>query len=87
VIQAIIDLAHGMGLKVAAEGVETDQQLETLRNLGCDHIQGYLLSRPVSAVEAEAFLSRDTQSLLRLSQQIQGGEVADEPQPAERPNR
>lgn len=70
VIQAIIDLAHGMGLKVVAEGVETETQFQTLCRLGCDNIQGYLLSRPVTGTEAEAFLSRDNQSLLRLSEQV-----------------
>lgn len=71
VIQAIIDLAHGMGLKVVAEGVETETQFQTLCRLGCDNIQGYLLSRPVTGSEAEAFLSRDNQSLLRLSEHVQ----------------
>jgi diguanylate cyclase (GGDEF)-like protein len=81
VIQAIVDLAHGMGLKVVAEGVETELQLQTLRELGCDAIQGYLLSRPVSAADAEAFLERDSESLHQLSRQIQGS-PADEPIPA-----
>jgi diguanylate cyclase (GGDEF)-like protein len=71
VIQAIIDLAHGMGLKVVAEGVETEHQLTTLRTLGCDRIQGYLLSRPVPAKQAEAFFSSSTVSLLELNRQIQ----------------
>jgi diguanylate cyclase (GGDEF)-like protein len=71
VIQAIIDLAHGMGLKVVAEGVETEQQLESLRNLGCDNIQGYLLSRPIPAAEAEVFLYNGTDSLLQLNRQLQ----------------
>ncbi len=70
VIQAIIDLAHGMGLKVVAEGVETEQQLETLRKLGCDSIQGYLLSRPIPADEAQAFFATASSSLLHLSRQL-----------------
>jgi len=71
VIQAIIDLAHGMGLKVVAEGVETEHQLITLRGLGCDSIQGYLISRPVEAGEASRFLTGNTESLLQLNRQIQ----------------
>lgn len=71
VIQAIIDLAHGMGLKVVAEGVETELQLETLRALKCDNIQGYLLSRPVPADEAKLFLHDGTESLLQLNRQVQ----------------
>ncbi|MEO5924246.1 MAG: EAL domain-containing protein [Bryobacteraceae bacterium] len=82
VIQAIIDLAHGMGLKVVAEGVETEHQLQTLRGLGCDHIQGYLLSRPLPSAEAEPFLHNGTASLLQLNRQIQS--TADVPAPIAR---
>ncbi len=49
IVIAIIGMAHNMGLKVIAEGVETDQQLTFLRELNCDDIQGYLFSPPVSA--------------------------------------
>jgi diguanylate cyclase (GGDEF)-like protein len=76
VIQAIIDLAHGMGLQVVAEGVETEQQLQTLSELGCDNIQGYLVSRPIPAKEAETFLHNGTESLLRLNRQIQDASPA-----------
>lgn len=47
IVQAIIGMAHTLKLKVVAEGVETPQQLEFLREHGCDFIQGYLLSRPL----------------------------------------
>ncbi|MDP3813779.1 bifunctional diguanylate cyclase/phosphodiesterase [Pseudomonas sp.] len=47
IVQAIIGMAHTLKLKVVAEGVETSQQLEFLREHGCDFIQGYLLSRPL----------------------------------------
>ena len=50
-VNAIIAMAHGLGLKVVAEGVETKQQLELLAEQGCDFAQGYLFSRPVSAEE------------------------------------
>jgi PAS domain S-box-containing protein/diguanylate cyclase (GGDEF)-like protein len=46
-VQTIISLAHNLGLKVIAEGVEEEQQAEHLRLLHCDQIQGYLISRPV----------------------------------------
>jgi len=48
---AIINMAHSLRLKVIAEGVETQEQLEFLRMHGCDDIQGYLLSKPVPADE------------------------------------
>jgi diguanylate cyclase len=47
IVRATIDLAHNLGLRVVAEGVETLASLERLRTLGCDEIQGYLLGRPV----------------------------------------
>jgi diguanylate cyclase (GGDEF)-like protein/PAS domain S-box-containing protein len=47
IVQAIITMAHALGHKVIAEGVETELQLACLRDLDCDLMQGYLLSRPV----------------------------------------
>ena len=47
IVAAVVDLAHALGLDVVAEGVETERQLAILRQLGCDHAQGYLFSRPV----------------------------------------
>ena len=49
IVKAIIDLAHALGLSVTAEGIETEQQLATLRELSCDVAQGYLLGRPMLA--------------------------------------
>ena len=49
IAQATTALAHGLSLVVTAEGVESEGQLEFLRNIGCDQVQGYLLSRPVPA--------------------------------------
>jgi diguanylate cyclase (GGDEF)-like protein len=48
-VMAIIMLAHNLRLKVFAEGVETEEQLDLLHRLGCDEWQGYLYSKPVSA--------------------------------------
>jgi PAS domain S-box-containing protein/diguanylate cyclase (GGDEF)-like protein len=53
-VEAIITVAHGLGLRVVAEGVETTAQLELLRDLGCDAVQGYLLSRPTTRTALRA---------------------------------
>jgi EAL domain-containing protein (putative c-di-GMP-specific phosphodiesterase class I) len=52
-VQAIISLAHSLRLKVVAEGVETAEQLQRLRELGCDQYQGFLMSAAVEAQEIE----------------------------------
>jgi EAL domain-containing protein (putative c-di-GMP-specific phosphodiesterase class I) len=54
---AVINLAHSLGLKVVAEGVETEPELRCLMALGCDLAQGYLISRPIPAGEVAAFLT------------------------------
>ena len=51
IVMATIRLAHAMNLSVIAEGVETEQQRDFLLKYGCDVLQGYLYSRPVSADE------------------------------------
>ncbi len=56
IVAMIVSLAHTLGLKVIAEGVEDDEQVRLLRDLGCDQIQGYLVSRPVPAHELERIL-------------------------------
>jgi len=57
-IDAIITLAHGLRMKVVAEGVETDVQFNYLHSRGCDEAQGYWLCKPVSADEARDFMAR-----------------------------
>jgi EAL domain-containing protein (putative c-di-GMP-specific phosphodiesterase class I) len=58
IVAMIVSLAHTLGLKVIAEGVEDDEQVRLLKDLGCDQIQGYLVSRPVPPLEIEALLRR-----------------------------
>jgi len=57
-IRAIIAMAHSLELSVVAEGVESPEQLEYLRQQGCDYLQGFLLGRPMPAEEYQTFLSR-----------------------------
>jgi diguanylate cyclase (GGDEF)-like protein len=57
VVRMLVDLAAGLGLQVTAEGVETEEQLELLRSLGCPFGQGYLLGRPAPYVAGVAALS------------------------------
>ena len=57
VIQAIIDMAHAIGSKVVAEGAETKEQVDALRDMKCDYIQGYYFSKPLSEEEFEALLN------------------------------
>jgi diguanylate cyclase (GGDEF)-like protein/PAS domain S-box-containing protein len=56
IVNAIISLADSLGLKTIAEGVETEGQLAFLREQGCDEVQGYYYSQPLSADEFEAFM-------------------------------
>jgi len=58
ITKAIITMAHSLGLKVIAEGVENRQQLAFLAENGCDEVQGYLLSRPVAAGDLVGSMKR-----------------------------
>jgi EAL domain-containing protein (putative c-di-GMP-specific phosphodiesterase class I) len=60
---SIISLARHLKLKVIAEGVETDEQLDYLRHYGCDEIQGYLFSPPVASDKFEQILRQERVSL------------------------
>ncbi len=61
---AIIAMARGLKMEVVAEGVETDEQLSLLRELGCDKIQGYRCSKPLTEKEfiwwMDSSLSKET---------------------------
>ncbi len=59
--EAIIVMAHKLGLKVIAEGVESETQLKLLSDSGCDYAQGHLFSKPVPPDEFEALLKRSEQ--------------------------
>jgi diguanylate cyclase (GGDEF)-like protein len=55
---AIVSMAHALGMLVVAEGVETEQQLRILQSLSCDEIQGYFIARPVPPEEVPELLRR-----------------------------
>lgn len=69
IARVIISMAHGLGLKVIAEGVETEAQCDILRASVCDEIQGYLYSKPLSTQDMEKLFGENRQlppHLLRL---------------------
>ena len=57
IVKSTIELAHTLGLKVVAEGVESEAVLKTLQDLGCDVVQGYLISRPIPGENMAQWLS------------------------------
>ena len=58
IVKAIIQMANSLGFKTIAEGVETDAQLDFLKEQGCEEVQGYLFSKPLVAAELETFVRR-----------------------------
>jgi EAL domain-containing protein (putative c-di-GMP-specific phosphodiesterase class I) len=56
IIKAVVALAGSLGMTTVAEGVETQEQLSVVRDLGCDRVQGYIFSNPLSAEAARALL-------------------------------
>ncbi len=59
IIEAIINMAHNLGMRVVAEGVETENQHHLLGQLGCDCFQDYYLARPVDLSSLDLSLSRE----------------------------
>jgi diguanylate cyclase len=57
IVRSTIDLAHGLGLKVTAEGVEKADAFQLLAAMGCDNIQGYLIAKPMPLAELMAFFA------------------------------
>jgi EAL domain-containing protein (putative c-di-GMP-specific phosphodiesterase class I) len=57
IVRTIIQLGHNLGLRVVAEGVETEPQREVLRHLGCDYAQGYFYAPPMTAEAAQRLLA------------------------------
>jgi EAL domain-containing protein (putative c-di-GMP-specific phosphodiesterase class I) len=64
IVSAIVAMARSLNIQVVAEGIETWQQLEILRNMGCSLAQGFLFARPCSAADALRYLKVEPMDLL-----------------------
>ncbi len=64
IIDSIISLSHSLGMSVVAEGVEDELQLKTLKQLGCDDIQGFYYAKPLTADQVKQFLDKKGEHLL-----------------------
>ena len=59
IVRSVVELAKTLGLTCIAEGIETDDDLAQIRDLGCDVAQGFLIAQPLSAADAERLISYD----------------------------
>ncbi|MCC0632872.1 GGDEF domain-containing protein [Clostridioides sp. ZZV14-6045] len=59
VVESVIELSRRLGMKVIAEGIEEVEQVHFLRSIGCDYVQGYVFSKPLSISEFEEFTYND----------------------------
>jgi diguanylate cyclase (GGDEF)-like protein len=67
IVESVISMAHKLNLQVVAEGVEVEKQVELLREMSCDVIQGYYYSKPLSADKIGGFLEEYSKSLQKVS--------------------
>jgi EAL domain-containing protein (putative c-di-GMP-specific phosphodiesterase class I) len=67
IVKAIATLAHNLKMEVVAEGVESERQLEQLRMLRCEYVQGYLFSRPLDNKEMRNVLRHSRDDLISYS--------------------
>jgi len=72
IVEALVGLGHTMGLRVLAEGVETSEELEALRRLGCDELQGFVLTRPQSVAALEAMAGQSHGALMWQGSSLRG---------------
>jgi diguanylate cyclase (GGDEF)-like protein/PAS domain S-box-containing protein len=70
IVDIIVVLAKNMGLKVIAEGVETERQLSHLQGIGCQSAQGYYFAKPMSVDDTNAFLIKTLNSTLHIPQSV-----------------
>jgi EAL domain-containing protein (putative c-di-GMP-specific phosphodiesterase class I) len=72
IVKAVISLAHDLGKEIVAEGVETMEQAELLKDLACDMLQGYLFAKPLPAVAAGDYIRSHLPAFPKL---VVGGDV------------
>ena len=70
-LQSIIGLSRNLGLKITAEGIETPDHVQVLREFNCDYIQGYLTGRPTAKIDIAAIILKNFAEQLRQSQEIE----------------
>jgi EAL domain-containing protein (putative c-di-GMP-specific phosphodiesterase class I) len=75
IVRSIAELAHGLGLTATAEGVETFEQLQLVKELGCDLIQGYFISPPMLGSELGAWREEFSRRWPRLGEGRSGGDL------------
>jgi EAL domain-containing protein (putative c-di-GMP-specific phosphodiesterase class I) len=76
IVRTISGLAQNLGMNVVAEGVETREQLEILRRLGCQYGQGYFFSKPLDSESAETFIGETYDPDLQILEGITMGSQA-----------
>ncbi len=81
IVSSIVTLAHNLGLGVVAEGVETEEQLRYVTELGCDEMQGYLFSRAVPAADFSRLLAGGRYGERGVSRSADAGQAARGPAP------
>ena len=75
-VRAVIAMAHDLGMEAVAEGVETVEQLDHLKQFGCNYGQGYLLSRPIDRAGIEKLLKEACPDPAPLPRQIESSSLA-----------
>ncbi|MBU3131182.1 EAL domain-containing protein [Clostridium gasigenes] len=74
IVKAIIVMSKALGVKVIAEGVETKEQLEKLKELECDQVQGYYYSKPIKAVDFEKYIEESISNKMNNSEKTSSKE-------------
>lgn len=66
ILEYVVAMADKLGLELLAEGVETEEQVELLRKIGCDNVQGYYYAKPMPVEDFFELLQKDRQSMNSL---------------------